>query len=91
MEQQKKKIYLLCRLDYDFNAIYGIFTDKHLLAENYYKVLKEEQVHKEFSIAIYEFEENALAGEFHDYIGDDTQTFYERYKKIGIEEVEADD
>jgi len=82
---------LLCSQDYDFIVIQGIFTDRHLLAENYYKVLKEEQVYKKYLIAIYEFEENTLAGEFHDYIGNDTQTFYEGYEKIGIEEVETDD
>lgn len=90
MEQEKRKIYLLCREYYDDMTIYGIFTDKHLLRENYYKVLKEERLLIEHPITIYEFEENALAGEFNEFCGDDTQTFYEGYKKIGIEKVKTD-
>ncbi len=92
MEQEKRIIYLLCRQYFEASAFYGIFTDKHLLIESYYRVLKKDHFLKEHPnhIAIYEFETNAFAGEFLEY-GEDTPTFYEGYKKIGIEELETED
>lgn len=91
-EQEKRKIYLLCRHHFGQLVVYGIFTSKHLLVAYYYKVLKEDPLLEEHPnrIAIYEFKENALAGEFLEFYDDATKTFYEGYERIDIKELETD-